>query len=241
MTKLLKIGTAILATFALVACGESEGGAGDESLPITREQSEQKMEQLAETSGYYVKFKYASSSNGESEVYEHLYYGYKDGVVWAGDDESGMAIKEDESSLHYYTYHDGAYEFSASISKSEMEGYEQSYKLVYSTWLYWGNQYDGQLKKGKDEKVAGKSCYTYTYDFSALSAYGAYAAALGNAADAKVTYKIWIEKEYGITMKVHVEGEADGESGSFDFEVEEFKTGSQVTVPTLPAPVPVED
>ena len=31
MTKLLKIATTILATFALVACGESEGGSGKDS------------------------------------------------------------------------------------------------------------------------------------------------------------------------------------------------------------------
>lgn len=241
MTKLLKIATTILATFALVACGESEGGSGKDSLPISREQSEQKMEQLAETDGYYVKFKYSSSSNGEQEDYQHLYFGYKGGVVWAGDDEGGMALKEDEANVHYYSYSEGAYEYVASISKSEMEGYEASYKLVYSTWLYWGNTYDGQLKKGKDDTVAGRSCYTYTFNYSAVSELGAYAALLGNASDAKVTYKIWVEKEYGVTMKIHLEGESDGESGTFDFEVTEFKTGSQVTVPTLPPAVPQED
>ena len=48
-------------------------------------------------------------------------------------------------------------------------------------------------------------------------------------------------KPLGLTMKLELTGEADGDKGSFSFEVLEFKTGSQVQVPTLPAPTPDAD
>lgn len=240
--KIVKLGTAFLALFALVACGGSGSEEGKDSLPINREQSEEKVQQLAEGDGYYVKFQYSSSDNGEEEEPEKMYYGVKDGVVWAGDDEgSGAAIKKDGNQYHYYYLEEGAYVYGSTVSGEQADSYEASYQAIYSNWLYFGNAYDGQLKKGADTTVAGRSCYTYTFNFSSARDLGAYTSLLSGVADVKVEYKIAVDKELGLTMKLELTGEADGDKGSFNFEVLEFKTGSQVQVPTLPAPTPDAD
>lgn len=239
--KLVKLGTAFLAIFTLVACGES-GGQGNESLPINQEESREKIQELAQSDGYYVKFQYSSSDNGEEEAPEKMYYGVKDGVVWAGDDEgNGAAIKKDGNQYHCYNMEEGDYVFSATVTSEQADTYDASYQYLYDYWLYFGNAYDGQLTKGKDTTVAGRSCYTYTFNFSSMRDLGAYTTLLEGIADVKVEYKIAVDKELGITMKLDLVGEADGDKGSFNFEVLEFKTGSEVQVPSLPAPTPLED
>ena len=235
--KLVRLGTTILALFALVACGEG-GGNGNESLPINQEESQQKMQQLATSDGYYVKFQYSGSSNGEQEETEQMFYGVKGDTLWAGDGEgNGMALKKDGNNYHYYRIEEGQYVFEGTATQSEADAYELGYQSIYNSWLYYGNAYDGQLKKGADTTVAGRKCYTYTFNFSSARDLGAYTALLEGVANVKVEYKIAVDKELGITMKLEIAGQADNESGTFSFEVLEFKTGSQVQVPTLPAPV----
>ena len=235
--KLLKLGTTILATLALVACGGSSGGeAGKESLPINKEQSEEKVQQLADGDGYFVKFKYSSSDNGEQGEENVMSYGIKGDVFWVIMDDGGMAIKQDETNYYYYSMSDGEFEYESSLSKEQADQMGVSYQAIYSNWLYFGNTYDGQLTKGKDTTVAGRSCYTYTFNYSSIDL-GAYASMVEGLADLKVEYMIAVDKELGLTMKLEIAGQADGESGSFSFEVLEFKTGSAIQVPNLPAPV----
>ena len=104
MNKLVRLSTTILAMFALVGCGGASGGnsKGEESLPISEEESQAKMEQLAQSDGYYVEFKYSSESDGEASEEGHFYYGVKGDVVWMGQDENGLALKKDENQYHYY-------------------------------------------------------------------------------------------------------------------------------------------
>ena len=245
MTKLLKLGTTILATFALVACGESGGsGQGNESLEINQEQAEAKMEQLAETDGFYLKFQYTSQSDDEAAESHTMYYGYKGNIFWLGDGDSyDVAVKMGDTQYDYYSKEDGAWTYQSSMSKAQAEEYglEKGYKTLATSWFYWGNTYDGQLKKGKDTTIAGRKCYTYTYDYSANAELQAYAALLGGDASVSIKYEIAVDKELGITMKVAVSGSSSEGSGSFNYEVIEFKTGNALDVPNLPAAQPANN
>ena len=126
-----------------------------------------------------------------------------------------------------------------SKAQAEEYGLEKGYKTLATSWFYWGNTYDGQLKKGKDTTIAGRKCYTY--DYSANAELQAYAALLGGDASVSVKYEIAVDKELGITMKVAVSGSSSEGSGSFNYEVTEFKTGNAVEVPNLPAAQPANN
>ena len=167
MNKLVRLSTTILAMFALVGCGGASGGNsnGEESLPISEEQSQQKMEQLAQSDGYYLEFKYSTTENGESDEEGHFFYGVKGDVVWMGEDENGLALKKDGNQYHYYSLEDGNYSYVYSVTNDQAEGLETAYMSIYTMWLYYGNAFDGQLTKGADTKVAGRSCYTISFAF----------------------------------------------------------------------------
>ena len=233
MNKFVKLSTTVLAMFALVGCGGASGGNsnGEESLPISEEQSQQKMQQLAQSDGYYLEFKYSSSSDGEAAEEDHFYYGVKGDVVWMGQDEDGLALKKDGNQYHYYSFEDGTYSYVHSVTNEQAEGLDAAYMNIYTMWLYYGNAFDGQLTKGADTKVAGRSCNTYTFSYSNL---GNLSSMMG-AGVASLKYEIAVDKELGITMKVEMEASAEGETAQFSYEVIEFKTGSAVEVPSLPA------
>ena len=236
MNKLVKLSTTVLAMFVLVGCGGASGGNsnGEESLPISEEQSQQKMQQLAQSDGYYLEFKYSSSSDGEASEEDHFYYGVKGDVVWMGQDEDGLALKKEGNQYHYYSLEDGNYSFVYSVTNEQAEGLDSAYMSIYTMWLYYGNAFDGQLTKGADTKVAGRSCNTYTFSYSNL---GNLSSVMG-AGVASLKYEIAVDKELGITMKLSVAGKSSEGSGTFSYEVTKFVTGSSVTVPTLPAAVP---
>ena len=243
MTKLLKLGTTILATFALVACGEAGGESGNESLEINQAQSQEKMEQLAETDGYYIRFTYSSQSDDEAASSGTMYYGCKGDVFWLGSEDYDVAVKMGETKYDYYSKEEGEWKYSSSLTKAQAEEYglEKSYAALATSWFYWGNAYDGQLKKGKDVTIAGRKCYTYTFDYNSRTDLQAYAALLGGDVSVSLKYEIAVDKELGITMKVSVSGESSEGSGSFSYEVVEFKTGSAVEVPVLPAATPANN
>ena len=244
MTKLIKLGTTILATFALVACGESGGGQGNEHLEINQAQAEQKMEELAAGDGYYLKFTYSTQSDGEATSSGTMYYGYKGDIFWMGSEDFDIAIKESETKYDYYSKEEGVWKYTSSMTKEQAEQYglEKTYKQLATSWFFWGNTYDGQLKKGKDVTVAGRKCHTYTYEYSS-SADAQVAAILAQQGitSASIKYEIAVDKELGITMKVSVSGGTNESSGSLSYEVTEFKTGSAVEVPDLPAAVLVNN
>lgn len=238
MNKLVKLSTTFLAMFALVGCGGNSGGnsSGDESLPYTAEESQAKLNQLGQGDGYFVKFKYSSESNGEKEEDSHFYYGEKGSVCWmGGEDDEGIAVKQEGTSYHFYDLENGAYVYQHTVTEEEYGNETLVYGMIYTSWLFYGNAYDGQLSKGADTKVAGRNCYTYTFSYSNLGNLSMFSGV------ASVKYEIAVDKELGITMKLNISGQANEESGAFSYEVTEFKTGSAVNVPTLPAATPTAE
>ena len=104
-----------------------------------------------------------------------------------------------------------------SLPKEASESVFESYKGLASPYLYWANGYDGSLKKGADAKVAGRNCYTYELDLSAGASAYAQMEGIKN-----LKYKVYVDKDLGITMKVEAAATVDGNSSSFTFEVTFF-------------------
>ncbi|MBP5550742.1 MAG: hypothetical protein J6X93_01650 [Bacilli bacterium] len=230
MKKVLSFLLLFLFTFALTGCdlaGKLTGGeGGTDSLEITQEESQAKLEKM-ESDGYLITFHY-SDDEGDSGTFT---IGAKGNVVWMLTDGEGAALLEEENNVHYYSYNNEAgYQYESTVQKEQGESYISSYKVASTSWLYWANAYNGQFKKGADAKVAGRNCYTYDLNLGIGGAIGKIAG-ISNFA-----YKVYVDKETGITMKVEFAATVEGESSSFSYEVTEFKTGSQVTAPTLPEP-----
>ena len=222
----------LVSLFVLVLSGCSFiPNTGDDdaidSLEITQEESQAKLEKL-EKDGYLITFNY-NDDEGDSGSFT---LGAKDNVVWFISDGNGSAILEDGNNIHCYEYStEEGYTFTGTVEKDQEESLVSVYKLAYTGWLYWANSYNGQLKKGSDAKVAGRSCYTYDLDLVSLTGIiGSLAGISG------LKYKIYVDKELGITLKVEFAANVEGESSSFSYEVTEFLTGSSVVAPNLPEP-----
>ena len=233
----------MISTLVLSSCGSisivEEGGS--ESLEVNQSASEEKMEELANNDGYSIKFEYVSTdSDSDEEERGSYYYGYKGNIQWFISDDSGIAIKVEDDKAYVYDYYDGEYTFSNMYDDEDMvNALSQSFINTYNYWLYFTNTYDGSLSKGADTTVCGRGCYTYTFDMSNLS--NMMGGIIAGIAGVSLKYKVAVDKEYGITLKLEFVGTADGDTETFSYEVKEFKTGSSVSVPRLPEPVLNED
>ena len=213
--------------------GDDNGNTAGEKLEVSQTESEQKFDNLAKT-GYELTFIY-TTDDGEIET-DTMTIGVTENIVWYITDNDGAAFVEEGNKVHWYSYSDGVYSFEYTLTNEGDESYADVYKTMANPWLYFANAYDGSLKKGADASVAGRSCYTYNLDLGALG--GAYA---GIAGIQSLKYKIYVDKELGITMKIELSATVEGQKSSFSYEVTSFKTGSSVKAPTLPEPIEVED
>ena len=232
MKKVLSFILLSLFVLALTGCAMIDnavnGGDGDanDSLEITQEESQAKLEKMEED-GYLITYNY-TDDEGNSGTFT---LGAKGNVVWFISDGEGAAILEEGDSLHCYDYSaEDGYTYTNTVHKEQEESVVSTYKLAYSGWLYWANTYNGQFKKGSDATVAGRSCYTYDLDL--LGSLGGLIGSLAGLTNVK--YKVYVDKELGVTLKVEFTATAEGETSSFSYEVTQFLTGSKVVAPTLP-------
>ena len=246
MKRIFTLIFACLIAFLFIGCdipGVNIGGDGDgdggttqepsDKLAMSQEQSESKFQEIA-ANGYEITFVF-SSNDDEGEESGTMTMGAKGNVVWVLIDGEGMALVDDNGQIHMYNTEEGEFVFAYTLPKEASESLYESYQGLASPYLYWANGYDGSLKKGADAKVAGRNCYTYELDLSA--SLGAYAQMEGIE---NLKYKVYVDKDLGITMKVEAAATVDGSSSSFNYEVTSLKIGSEVTAPRLPEPVNVE-
>lgn len=247
MKKLTLLLLALVMVLSLVSCGLDIGGmiddGGDDgdgdgdgddnyaNLPIDRDESEQLMKNLAQTDGYEITFLY-----GENEAvgtYAMLCKGDVFCLTAKDEDgyEAGTGIVFEDDKCHLYRLEDGEWTFQYTAEGSEAEEYRELYTGQYSFLLYYGNTFDGMLKKGKSAKIAGRDCTIYTFDYNVGGAIG------GMAGLGSYSYKAYVDDALGITLKLEFEVSQQGESGTIHYEITSFKTGSAVTVPTFPEPV----
>lgn len=227
----------LILSFAFVACdrvadkilGDDITG-GEEYLDIDKDESVTKMNDLAQTKGYQIAYNF--TENGESGNFEIGYKGDSTWMISNNDYTSGIAIKmADDNTYYYYDYEDGKFVYDGTYTGSDYGSNFRYLQSSYIYWLYYGNSFDGMLSKGADTTIAGRSCYTYKYNPGLNGLAGKI---IGGYS---MEYKIAVDKELGITMKVEIDVESGGESASMSFVVTSFKTGDAVVVPELKTPV----
>lgn len=232
MKKLLVFLLAVLTALALVSCGglTDKISGGDDSLEISEDDADAKMEQLASTDGYEITFDYTQDgSTGSYTV------GKKGDLTWvlttdSDNDVSGMAMKAEGDSTHGFTYDDGEWIYDVTYTGDDASYAFYAYELAYTYWFHYGNLYDGMLTKGSDTTVAGRKCYTYTFNLGL--GLGAYSKLAGID---QYEYTIAVDKELGITLSLDWSVKAEGETAALKYEVTSFKTGNDVVLPSLPA------
>ena len=251
MKKLFGLMAGLLAVCALAGCGEEkepEGESGsetNETLPVDKAESKEKMDQLA-TEGFYFAFSYQITSEGEEPESGSMHYGAKGDTFWVGYEDQAVAVVKGEAKYDYFSKQEGEWKYRASMTPEQAEQtttIDQTYTAVLEGYIYSANAYDGMLKKGADTTIAGRSCYTYTYDLNSDLDAATIAAAAAEGIDLSqysMKYEIAVEKQYGITMKLAVSGSSSEGSGGMTFEVSTFVTGNDVNayMPQLPPAVP---
>lgn len=217
MKKVIAIVLALATVLSFSACGLFNIDIGTESLEISQEQSAKKLNDLAKSTGYEISFKANKGEKGSED--QIITVGKKDNILWLVQNDSEDAIVFEEGKYHTYEKVDGEWQYNDSYEGDEANA--SDFTIAYTPWLYYGNAFDGSLKKLDTAKIAGRDCQIYTISVGIFSF--------------KTEYKVYIDKEYGITMKLELNVSAGAEgSTSLSYEVTKFDTN--VSAPVLPAP-----
>ncbi len=243
LIKVLAMTALVFAAFSFTACGpkpgdgsgsgggDGSGGGGDGSgggndMQVLTAEQKAAINTLA-ASGYEIHYHWESNI-GEARN-DEIIIGEKDNVFWVEtrdqDSVSKMAVKKEAGNLIMY---DGTDEYAYDCAVPETEDYSYSTIAdVYRIMLFLGAMYEDLdfTDKGSDT-IAGRACKKYEYEDSAAY-FTQYA---------KIHLQYWKDNATGITMKLLGEGDSNLENKAYEIYVEEFLTGSQVTVPTLGNP-----
>lgn len=203
---------------------------GEESLPYSTTETQNKLDKIAEKDGLEIKAKWYSNDAGTVEETGETVFGSKNGIHWLLDseDNEGTAyyLNKEGDHAYIYSYNDEQWEFNSSIAITSETKAEIQYYFSMSTWLCYGHDYDGIYKKSGTTTIAGRSCDVYSYSMNAIFE--------------KFEYTVAIDKETGATMKYSIGASVYNESASAGFEVTQWKT-SGVTAPNLPEPTVDDD
>lgn len=216
-------GCSLLENILKKAENAAENNANDYNgtLRMSREESEAKLDAAAK-SGYYVSFEYDYSGDSGADR-GSFDIGNKGDTFWinvenTNQSETGYAFVTVNAGIEMYQYDldAGGYVYMGTDTSGQNTQTLENLKQGYKGWIYWANTYDGQLKKGNDEMVIGRSCYTYT--IRGLQ---------------KAEYKVWVDKEFGITLKLDFDATIDGQHTWARYQMNEFLLGNEVHKPTL--------
>ncbi len=235
---ILAIALVLVLSMLLTGCGLAHIGdkieGGDDSLPIGMEESQRKVSDLGTRTGYQITFSFddGEDSSGTYTV------GKKGDKIWCLEEDeygfSGYGMVKDGTQYHYYNVEeDGEFTYSATIQDSD--SYYGSYAFEASTyyWMYYGHSFDGSLTKLGSTTVAGRAATEYEFNMGAMLGF---IGSLSGLKDFK--YKVAVDNELGITLKLEAEIKTTEEKESMSYTVTSFKTGNNVTVPNFPAPTP---
>lgn len=211
-------------TLSLTGCGGNSSSGGNhqqegDRLPYTQQQAKAKLESLGDSEGLELSF-YGAADGEETET---VTFGMKYDYAWYYDSDSRVILMNNGNFLAIYTYdfETEGYGDPVVIQDETAVQIYNNYIDGYTALLYSGFMYDGLpgMEQGKETTYIGRDVYEYRYNFSG---YGV-----------NVGYKLYIDKQTGITLYLNVYGEAEGESGSASIVVTSFKTGDDVSAPIV--------
>ena len=200
--------------------GTTASGGSENELPDSGDSAKAKLEALGKTDGYEITLKVIDVSGNEYSTIS-----CRKGNVWWSYNEDrteGKALTGDDTHVIAYAFSDGEWRMTDNLAGQSFDNILPMYATDATIYLYMANMYGSELKYAGEDRVAGRACSKYTYSVGALGA--------------SLTWNACVDKELGITLKWKMETASEGERAGTEMEVTSFKTGSDVTVPTLPAP-----
>ncbi len=193
------------------------GTGGDDGLDYTIDDAQNKLKTLGSTSGFEISLQYVGSDDdtGRTTV-ERQTIGYKSDVLWI---VGSVAYKKTAEATEFYEPANGAtkvFNYVTSLATTLFDTYVTSFTSMF----YIAYNFDSYLQKSSVTTYLGRPATSYTFT-------GAYQTAYANV-------EVIVDNETGITLKFAAQGrDLDGNSGAGSIIVSEFKTGNQVTLPTL--------
>lgn len=211
-----------IAAFALAGCGDKEGENKEGgSLPHTKQEVQENMEELKNDGGYEVSFRISGDTTSPMEIT----LGTKDRFSWAYTAEMKIMVEDKEDNkVQAYTFEEESQKFVAvgtpvdsgstmDYTSKMWEGYSNIFLSPYDDLAL------ATYTKTKETTYIGRKATEYKVSQS--------------YEDASIEGKIIIDKETGAALFWEYTGTAGGESGSGKFEVLTFKVGADVSVPAI--------
>ncbi len=198
----------------------SSQSSGDETkLPNTKEESANKLYQLANSQGIEIAF----TAQGDGEEPDSQTIGFKNNTLWV---ESEAAYQKDGNKIAMYEYdaESQQYVFSAEMPESEQMSLDYLIKsltaALYVGYEFADNSQAGFLSSSKSVTFLGRSATEYTYSYRGLE----------GMADINIVF----DNETGVTLKVYAKAVVGQEGSSqASYEITSFKVGNAVRVPNL--------
>ena len=226
---------AILTAGLTISCGGlnpggdgSKDGSGDNSssqpsgdetkLPNTKEESANKLYQLANSQGVEIIF----TAQGDGEEPDSETIGFKNNTLWIAEES---AYQKDGNNIAVYEYdlESKQYVFSAQMPESEQMSLDYLIKTLtaglYVGYEFADNSQAGFISSSKDVTFLGRSAKEYTYSY--------------RGAEGLADINIIFDNETGVTLKVYAKAVVGQEGSSATYEITSFKVGNAVRVPNL--------
>ena len=175
------------------------GGQGEEVIAKSRSEVESKL------SNYKITMTNPLDQEGEQSLITEMHW------------DKGHVTQFSEDTILYYDYENKKNYILQTSDKTgiamplEDDG-QELFGGVVGIWLFSYDKYkDESMRKTGTETIAGRKTTVYSFDQNTM---------LGN-----YSYKLWIDNEYGVTLKMASEASYAGESAKVSYEVTEFKVG----------------
>ena len=237
LLKLFMTGMLVLTSFAFLSCGGNgagggSGGGADGSggeTPFTGLTAEQKAK-LDSLNGWELTISHKWSDSGEENPDEETWtIGEKNNIFWSEMGYEKLVLKKENGTVIPYRWDDDTDGYIVDPSygvegATLTEDYYDKLTMTSYMWIFWKDMYNGmELTNAGSATICNRACTKYSWTDSA--------AAFGQWATAHITF--WVDNATGITMKLEAGNASNDGSASYVHEVTSFKTGSDVTPPTL--------
>ena len=183
-----------------------ENGEEGESLEVTQEQAEEKLERVAKEKGYLVKYAVYETDNSNMES-ETMTIGASGDYTWYIDGDQGAAFMYKDGMMYTWEFENDSWEYKGRYETTD----EESALLtnLFSSYLLLGYSFGDSMKKAGTKTIAGRKCDIYTYKVGIIGY--------------SYSYSYYLDQETGMCMKYEIGAKAAGESESIGMEVIEIK------------------
>lgn len=212
----------ILSLALLTGCGDTGfdfTGGGDDGATFnyTVDEAKNKLKQLGASTGFEISLQFVGNDDETGElVVDRASLGYKSDVFWVAGE---IALKKTDGGTEMYDATAGAanqydYQYTGNADLFDTS------VGASTSMFYIAHEYGAYLKEAGSATFLGRQATKYTFT-------GTYQQAFANV-------EVIVDNDTGITLKFAAAGQdLSGQSAEGSVIVTEFKTGNDVTLPTL--------